>query len=144
MANYASNTVRFLGEPDKLAEVRQLFMDIEEKQARTNRYHLPDFVKGGNGHMLDIVPGGDWLNYETRWQPNLDLLQQIAGHYRLDFIARYEEPTNFIYGEAVFTGGELHQVTLTSFDGEDWYNDPDFIALQDLQASLLAGQQLKR
>jgi len=62
----------------------------------------------------------------------------------LDFIARYDEPVNWIYGEAVFTAGELHNVIVNSYDGEDWYNDPDFLAIQELQASLLAGQHPQR
>lgn len=144
MANYVSNSVRFIGDPAKVAEVRELFLQIEEKQKVSNLFHLPDFVKDERGHMLEIEPDGEWLNYETRWAPNLDLLQEVARHYALDFIARYEEPTNFIYGEAVFTSNQLHHVAVTSFDGEDWYNDPDFLAIQDLAASLLSVQQLKR
>lgn len=144
MANYVSNSVLFIGEATKVAEVRELFLQIEQKQQASNLYHLPDFVSGERGHMLEIEPNGEWLNYETRWAPNLDLLQEVARHYSLDFIARFEEPTNFMYGEAVFTSNELHKVMVTSFDGEDWYNDPDFLAIQELQASLLSGPRLQR
>ncbi|MGZ3943320.1 MAG: DUF1281 family ferredoxin-like fold protein [Mucilaginibacter sp.] len=144
MANYVSNSVRFLGDPAKVAEVRQLFLQIEEKQKATKLYHLPDFVKDERGHMLEIEPNGDWLNYETRWAPNLDLLQEVALHYNLDFIAKYEEPTNWLYGEAIFTNNELHHIILNSFDGEDWYSDPEFVAIQDLQIALLSSQPLKR
>ena len=144
MANYVSNSVLFIGDPSRIAGVRELFLQIEEKQVASNLYHLPDFVTGDRGHMLEIETNGDWINYETRWTPNLDLLEQIARHYDLDFIARYDEPVNWIYGEAVFTAGELHNVIVNSYDGEDWYNDPDFLAIQELQASLLAGQHPQR
>lgn len=144
MANYVSNSVLFIGDPAKVAEVRQLFMQIEEKQAASNQYHLPDFVSDERGHMLEIEAGGEWLNYETRWAPNLDLLQQVARHYHLDFIVRYDEPANWIYGEAVFKNNELHHVVVNNFDGEDWYNDPDFLAIQELEASLLSPPQRGR
>lgn len=144
MANYVSNSVRFIGDPARVAEVTALFLQIEEQQAASNQYHLPDFVSDERGHMLEIEAGGEWLNYETRWAPNLDLLQEVARHYDLDFIARFEEPTNFMYGEAVFASNELRKVMVTSFDGEDWYNDPDFLAIQELQASLLSVPHPKR
>ncbi len=144
MANYVSNSVLFIGDATKVAEVRELFLQIEEKQKATKRYHLPDFIKDERGHMLEIEPNGDWLNYETRWAPNLDLLQEVARHYDLNFIARYDEATNWIYGEAVYKDNELHNVIVNSYDGEDWYNDPDFVAIQELQASLLSGPQRGR
>jgi hypothetical protein len=144
MANYVSNSVQFLGDPAKVAEVRELFLQIEVKQAASNQYHLPDFVRDERGHMLKIEPNGEWLNYETRWAPNLDLLQEVARHYDLDFIVRYEEPTNWLYGEAVFTKNELHHVALIAYDEEGWDEDPDFQVIRDLQASLLSGPRLQR
>ena len=144
MANYVSNSVQFVGDPAKVAQVRELFLQIEAKQAATNRYHLPDFVTGDQGHMLEIEANGEWLNYETRWIPNLGLLEQIARHYNLDFIAKYEEPTNFMYGEAVFTANKLHHAAMVIIEGEDWRDDSMLTAIQDLQASLLSSSQLKR
>ena len=144
MANYVSNSVQFIGDPARVAEVRELFLQIEEKQKMSNQYHLPDFVQDERGHMLEIEGNGEWLNYETRWAPNLDLLQEVARHYQLNFIANYEEPTNWLYAEAVFKNNELHHVLVNSFDGEDWYSDPEFVAIKELQADLLSGYSLKR
>jgi hypothetical protein len=54
MANYCSNTVLFLGEPDAVAELRQLFWEIERQQKLTRMYYLPDFVMDGTGYVQDI------------------------------------------------------------------------------------------
>ena len=92
MANYVSNSVQFIGERARVAEVRELFLQIKEKQQVSNQYHLPDFVSDERGHMLDIAASGEWLNYETRWAPNLNLLQEVARHYELGFIAATKNP----------------------------------------------------
>jgi hypothetical protein len=144
MANYVSNSVLFIGDAAKVAEVHELFLQIEKKQDETNRYHLPDFATGDRGHMLDIETNAEWINYETRWMPNLELLQEVARHYGLNFIARYEEATNWIYGEAVFAENELRNVTLNAYDEEAWAENPEFNAIRKLQASLLSGAYWQR
>ena len=59
MANYCSNSVRFLGPATAIDQIRAVFENIENKQQRTNRYHLPDFVQVGMGYMEDIAIGPD-------------------------------------------------------------------------------------
>src|SRR5476651_2482450 len=105
MANYCSNSVLFLGDRESVASVRDLFVKIELHQHMTEVYHLPDFVKAEDGFMWDIYDCEGWLNYETRWSPNLHVLEQIAEHYDVNFIARYSEMMSGIYGEAVYHNG---------------------------------------
>jgi hypothetical protein len=73
MANYYSNTVIFLGEPNAVADLRQLFWEIERQQQLTYMYYLPDFVDDTSGYVQDISFNGHWINYESRWTPNLNL-----------------------------------------------------------------------
>ena len=58
MANYCSNTVLFLGEPSAVAELQQLFWEIERQQRLTRMYYLPDFVVDGTGYIHDISFNG--------------------------------------------------------------------------------------
>lgn len=106
MPNYCSNSVLFIGDASAVTQVRELFAEIQRKQTSTNRYHLPDFVTGGTGYMEDIEPGTDWIAYETRWVPNLEVLEQIARRFDLEFIARYNEQMSGLKGAAVFTNDE--------------------------------------
>jgi len=112
MANYCSNSVRFIGGENSLEEIRQLFDDIDKKQMRSNRYHMPDFVRGGTGYMEDIAVGPNWISYETSWVPNLEVLDDISGHYSVDYIAWYREPMAGLYGEAVRTAGETQFINI--------------------------------
>ncbi|GAC1314274.1 MAG: hypothetical protein NVSMB24_38720 [Mucilaginibacter sp.] len=144
MANYCSNSVRFIGVENSVEEIRQLFDDIDKKQMRSNRYHMPDFVKGGTGYMEDIAVGPEWISYETSWVPNLEVLDDIADHYGMDYIAWYQEPMAGLYGEAVRTAGETQWVNIDTYTQKGRGNNPAFFALKELQASLLINQGPER
>jgi hypothetical protein len=137
MANYCSNSVLFLGDPNTVAEIRQVFAQIESEQQRTNRYHLPDFVSGDKGHMLDITFNEDWINYETRWQPNLDLLVQVADLYQAVFISRFDEMSNGIYGEAIYQNNELKTIYRLAWAEEDLADDAELTAMREEQRFLI-------
>jgi hypothetical protein len=144
MANYCSNSVRFIGGENSLEEIRQLFDDIDKKQMRSNRFHIPDFVKGGTGYIEDIAVGPEWISYETHWVPNLEVLNDIADHYGVDYIAWYQEPMAGLYGEAVRTAGETQLVNIDTYTQKGRGNNPAFFELKQLQASLLMGQHPER
>jgi len=144
MANYCSNSVLFIGDARTVAEVQQLFNEIDEKQSRSNRFHMPDFVGGDTGYMVDIAVGPNWISYETRFVPNLEVLDNIADHYEVDYIAWYIEPMAGLYGEAVRTAGETQFINIDTYTQKGRGNNPAFSALKELQASLLTGQHPER
>jgi len=137
MANYCSNTVLFLGEPSAVAELRQLFWEIERQQKLTRMYYLPDFVMDGTGYVQDISFNGQWINYESRWTPNLNLLVQLAERYQVEFISGFDEMTNGIYGEALYSNGRLQSVYRDAYDEKSAVNNPDWIAFREDRQSLL-------
>lgn len=112
MANYCSNSVLFVGDEQNVAAVKALFAEIEKKQQQSNRWHLPSFVSGDKGYMLDIVFDLQAIHYETRWVPNLEVLGQIADKYQVGFISKFQEMSNGIYGEAAYHEGKLTSVML--------------------------------
>jgi len=117
MANYCSNSVLFLGDKECVAAVKDLFARVELQQNKTHQYHLPDFIKADDGYMQDIDACEDWLNYETRWAPNLNVLEQIAEKYKVNFICHYSEMMSGIWGEAVYHDGKLTSVDRNKYDG---------------------------
>src|ERR1700744_2460567 len=135
MANYCSNSVRFIGAENSVEEIRQLFDDIDKKQMRSNRYHMPDFVKGGTGYMEDISVGPNWISYETRSMPHLEVLDDIADHFGVDYIAWYQEPMAGLYGEAVRTSGETQWINIDTYTQKGRGNNQAFFALKELQGS---------
>lgn len=116
MANYCSNSVRFVGAPHQLEAVKALFEEIENKQAETGKYYLPDFIEGRDGVMQDFSFYKDHINFETRWAPNLEVLTKIADKFELGFVNSYSEMMNGLYGEAVYNEGKLTYVELEKED----------------------------
>jgi len=144
MANYCSNSVRFLGDAAAVDQVKDIFANIENQQQWTNRYHVPDFVQGGMGYMEDIAVGPTWISYETRSVPNLEVLDDIASHYDVDYIAWYTEPMAGLYGEAVRSAGETQFVNIDTYSQKGRGNNPAFFAIKELQASMLLSQGPER
>jgi len=137
MANYCSNTVLFLGDPTAVAELRQLFWEIERQQKLTRMYYLPDFVIDGTGYVQDISFNGQWINYESRWTPNLNLLVQLAERHQVEFISGFDEMTNGIYGEALYSNGRLLAVYRDAYDEHSAENDPDWLAFREERQAML-------
>jgi hypothetical protein len=54
MANWCINNVLFTGGASKVGAVRELFIEIEDKQTETGQWHLPDFVTKENSFRRDI------------------------------------------------------------------------------------------
>jgi hypothetical protein len=117
MPNWCFNSVVFTADEDTLNDIKTLFAEIEEKQAKDEQYHLPSFVTSENGFMQDIVIDHHRIMFETRSVPNTELLMEIADFYKAGFVVKFSEMANGIYGEARYEGNTL---TMVSLDVEDF------------------------
>ncbi|MES2111891.1 MAG: hypothetical protein V4577_24250 [Bacteroidota bacterium] len=124
MANLCSNSVVFTGAPSDLENVKALFKEIEAKQEKDRQWYLPPYVTADFSKMQHITVEGEKINYDTRWFPNLAGLIQIADHHHLDFVSRYDELANGVFGEDRYTKGEFYDYRLDASDLEhvDAYN----------------------
>lgn len=129
MANWCSNTVVFEGEPEAVKQIQQLFKSMAEKQQEDNCGQLPDFVEDSNGgYFFDIYQDDDVtgiFQYETKWSPNIEVVQVIAEHYGVEFTQEYEEMGNGIYGKATYSEGILDDTALTDEDLEQYQYDEE-------------------
>ncbi|MCX2680734.1 hypothetical protein OOZ15_12345 [Galbibacter sp. EGI 63066] len=116
MANWCNNTVVFEGKPEAIEQVQQLFKAMAEQEQKEERGQLPDFVEDSNGgYFFNIYKDDDVtgvVQYETRWSPNLEIVQAIAEHYNMDFIQDYEELGCLVYGRATYMDGILTDICL--------------------------------
>ncbi|OVE54761.1 hypothetical protein [Chryseobacterium mucoviscidosis] len=129
MANWCSNTVVFEGNPEAIEQIQQLFKSMAEKQQEENCGQLPDFVEDSNGgYFFEIYQDDDVtgvFQYETKWSPNIEVVQAIAEHYGVDFTQEYEEMGNGIYGKATYSEGILDDTALTDEDLEQYQYDEE-------------------
>lgn len=110
MANWCNNRIIFEGKPEKIEQIQQLFKALYEKQKQENCGQLPDFMGSENGgyfFYIDLDYGEYEVRYLTKWFPNIEVVEQIAKHYNVDFMQEYEEIGWCIYGKAIFTNGIL-------------------------------------
>jgi hypothetical protein len=129
MANWCSNTVVFEGNPEAIEQIQQLFKSMAEKQQEENCGQLPDFVEDSNGgYFFEIYQDDDVtgvFQYETKWSPNIEVVQAIAEHYGVEFKQEYEEMGNGIYGKATYSEGILDDTALTDEDLEQYQYDEE-------------------
>ncbi|MBV2228258.1 MAG: hypothetical protein KUL85_15490 [Sphingobacterium mizutaii] len=129
MANWCSNTVVFEGEPEAIEQIQQLFKSMAEKQQKENWGQLPDFVEDSNGgYFFDIYQDDDItgiFQYETKWSPNIEVVQAIAEYYNVNFIQDYEELGNCICGRAMFSDKLLTDIYLDDEEFEQYEFDEE-------------------
>ena len=129
MANWCSNTVVFEGEPEAIEQIQQLFKSMAEKQQKENWGQLPDFVEDSNGgYFFDIYQDDDVTDvfqYETKWSPNIEVVQAIAEQYNVNFTQDYEELSNGVCGRAIFSDKLLTDIYLEDEDFEQYEFDEE-------------------
>ncbi|PZP42061.1 MAG: hypothetical protein DI598_17385 [Pseudopedobacter saltans] len=127
MSNWCSNTVVFEGEHEAIEQIQQLFKSMAEKQQEENCGQLPDFVEDSNGgYFFDIYQDDDVtgiFQYETKWSPNIEVVQAIAEHYNVSFTQDYEEMGNCVYGRATFADKLLTDIYLDDEEFEQYEFD---------------------
>lgn len=121
MANWCSNTVVFEGNEEAIKQIQQLFQIMKEKEEKTEKGQLPDFItdeKGGYFFNTYWNEGDTGVfQYETKWSPNTEILKNIAEQYNVNFSQDYEELGCLVYGRATFSDELLTDIYL---DGEDF------------------------
>ena len=129
MANWCSNTVVFEGNEKAINQIQQLFQTMKEKEEQTEQGQLPDFITDENGGYFfnTYWNEGDTgiFQYETKWSPNIEIVQKIAEYYHVDFVQDYEEMSNLVYGRATFSDKLLTDIYLEDEDFDSYQFDEE-------------------
>lgn len=129
MANWCSNTVVFEGKPEAIEQIQKLFKLMAEQELKENCGQLPDFISEDNGGYFFVTyqyeGDTDIFQYETKWSPNIEVVQKIAEHYKVNFIQDYEELGCLIYGRATFADKLLTDIYLEDEDFEKFQFDQE-------------------
>ena len=121
MANYCHNSVEFSAPLPAMLQVRVMFSEW----AKADKPGMPEFIQSDEGWMFDVGVGEKSVYFRTRWVPILEIVQQIAEHFGLDYVHQYEEPAMFIYGEVSRKHGEYAHVYLERRDLKGLTYDAD-------------------
>lgn len=117
MTDWCQNTVVFSGDEQKIKEIDQLFEAMACLERLTPQGQLPPFTEALEGCLFEIHVKDDILNYQTKWEPNTEILVETADHFRTGFRHTYYESGMKIFGKAVYDQGMLTDIRL---DVEDF------------------------
>lgn len=129
MANWCSNTIVFEGKPEAITVIQELFQTMKEKEEKMEEGQLPDFITDKNGgYFFNIYwnEGDEGIfQYETKWSPNIEIVQKIAEYYQVNFVQDYEEISNLVYGRVIFTDKLLTDIYLEDVDFDNYQFDEE-------------------
>lgn len=128
MANMCSNSLTFQGSRKAIAQVQQLFQTMRDKEDQTGKGQLPEFLNNEDGYFFDLYwdeNDSGVFQYETRWAPNTEIVQEIAQHYKLNFTLDYEEMGSMAYGRISCSEGKLTDISLEAVDFDSYALDFD-------------------
>ena len=123
MANWCDNSVEFAGEKRQLALAMKLFKDMSSKGSKTGG-QLPYFIDKSQPHFFDIRIDKSKIFYDTEWEPNNQVLREIANHFKVDFVNNYDQLDNGLYGKAIYDGKVMLDVRLEAADFYSYDFDP--------------------
>lgn len=124
MANWCFNTLEITGKEECVEKVFELFQTMKNINDAENCGAKP-FEEEPDKYFFDIDIYGDYINYQTKWAPNVEDVIKIADKFNVDFILSYEESGNGIYGEYHYTNKVLKDWCLDDNDFEQVSYDDD-------------------
>lgn len=129
MANWCRIMVVFEGNEEAIQQIQWLFQTMRVKEEQTERGQLPDFITDENGgYFFNLYWNeGDigMFQYETKWSPNIEIVQRIAEYYEVSFVQDYEEMSNLVYGRVTFSDKLLTDIYLEDEDFESYQFDEE-------------------
>lgn len=129
MANWCSNTIVFEGNEEAIKQIEKLFQAMKSKEEQTKQGQLPEFITDENGgYFFNIYSNEDdtgVFQYETKWSPNIEVIQKIAAYYQVNFVQDYEEISNLVYGRVTFIDKLFTDVFLDNEDFEQYQFDEE-------------------
>jgi hypothetical protein len=121
MANWCFNTVRFTGEENRLTEIKELFQGMAARSIAEEKGQLPPFITSEEGYFFEVDFSGDYLCYQTRWTPNLELMHKVGKYFGVDYTHDYDESSNGIYGQANYRNGHWRDIYLGDAEFEQYH-----------------------
>lgn len=102
MNEWYGNKVSFSGTEDNVLEVLAFFKDIICNRSE-------ELSAYGDFRNFSFLNDG-WVTFESKSDPGIDALKEVAGHFHVDFLLRFASQNS--YGEAVSIDGDLDMLVL--------------------------------
>lgn len=119
MANWCSNFI-LTGNQD----VKDVFQKLIKRQEESGQGETLDWFEDDR-YLFDIEIYGDSIMFQTKWGPALKTGQALAKTLKTEIELDYDEPSNLVYGKAIFNPkGEITDYYLSDLDFDKYeYNE---------------------
>ena len=104
MPNWCFNQIEFTGEEANVQKVISLFLEMREREIKTNEGQKPEFSELDD-YFFSISVDDNYISFESRWSPIVGSCVEIAKNFDLNFQYTYDESGNQIFGKAIYTAG---------------------------------------
>lgn len=124
MESRCNNSIRFNAEPQMLKEIEWLFQAMSALEKENGLGQIPPFIDDdGEGYLFEIDFSKGCFYYETKSEPNIEVLVKIADRFRAGFLLEYYDFGHALFGEAKYEYGTLTDVRLDVEDFEQFNYD---------------------
>ena len=119
MANWCSNFI-LTGNQD----VKDVFQKLIKRQEKSGQGETLDWFEDDR-YLFDIEIYGDSIMFQTKWGPALKTAEALAKTLKTEIELDYDEPSNLVYGKAIFNPkGEIKDYYLSDLDFDKYeYNE---------------------
>lgn len=116
MANWCVNNVAFTGDLAGILKAVQLFKKMTYDEETNRQPKTPDFLKDGQASMFDFGVSQKGIYFRTPWSPAIETVRQVAEHFALDYVHKYEEYGMKLCGEASSRSGTFNHICVDHSD----------------------------
>lgn len=120
MPNWCSNFI-LTGNQD----VKDVFEELIKNQAESGNGETLDWFEDDR-YLFDIYIEGDCIYFSTKWSPALKTGEALAKTLKTEIELDYHEPSNLVYGKAIFNSkGEIKDYYLSDLDFDKYEHDEE-------------------
>lgn len=124
MTRWCKNTLQLVGDENQMAKACSMLGEFALVQQAAQKPMLPAWCDPSlGGHFFDLSVDGTQISYRTRWMPNLAELVDVADHFGIGFVLRYEGEDFNCYGMSTYEDGVLEDVSLDAADFRSYDTD---------------------
>lgn len=101
MANFCSCYLTLEGKEENIQQV----IDVFKKMQITTDEEIGAYFDENqpkDGWFFNIYTDDGYINYETKWGPNIQDVVELADKYKVDFELEYSEDNMLIYGKYIY------------------------------------------
>ena len=142
MANWCNNSLTFTGSKDNILNLSKIILEMKHRGDKQNQGVLPiiqedtndlhffyiEYLQDSlNDNLKDEDDHFIYINYQTKWNPNIHSVTWLSRKMGVSFELDYEESGNLIYGKYKMDHEDSENKVYNKYLTDDEYNSCKYI-----------------